>query len=172
MCRQQGFGPGVARASLNASSLNPACVRLTWQALAAAALLEGILDRESECGVTIVVDVGRVAGGKNARPYTLMPVIRGLSGLLSVNYPERLRRLVIFPVPRSLMFIWSAVRLLLDPVTAAKAVLLAGGEDSGRGCRYDPEQLGRFIDLATLPDGPLYGLEVGRGDGRDGRNAT
>eukprot|EP00326_Haptolina_ericina_P042400 CAMPEP_0181258540 /NCGR_PEP_ID=MMETSP1096-20121128/50832_1 /TAXON_ID=156174 ORGANISM="Chrysochromulina ericina, Strain CCMP281" /NCGR_SAMPLE_ID=MMETSP1096 /ASSEMBLY_ACC=CAM_ASM_000453 /LENGTH=228 /DNA_ID=CAMNT_0023356931 /DNA_START=1 /DNA_END=688 /DNA_ORIENTATION=+ len=91
-------------------------------ALAAGILLDDHLPRDAEQYVTIVVDVGGVKGGANQTPKRLIPIIRELSRVLSSNFPERVRRIIIFPVPFALRSIWVAVKLFLDPVTASKVV--------------------------------------------------
>jgi len=133
-------------------------------ALAAAVLLDQHLPRNQEELLTIVVDVGGVDGGANIAPSKLFGVIKQLSNVLSNNFPERVKRIVVFPIPLAVRGIWSAVKMFLDPVTASKAVLLAGG-DAKRGCRY-PKELATYIDMSTVGEGPLYGLpnpaEVGQ----------
>lgn len=123
-------------------------------AFATALLLEQHLPRDSEAAITILSDVGGIAGGVNAAPGKLMSVIRELSKLLSGNYPERMRRLVIYPVPLALRGVWAAVKLFLDPVTASKAVLFGGSDPKAR---FSPAELGKYIDLSTMPGGELYG---------------
>mmetsp|Transcript_20201 Transcript_20201/g.51861 ORF Transcript_20201/g.51861 Transcript_20201/m.51861 type:complete len:152 (-) Transcript_20201:186-641(-) len=126
-------------------------------AYAAAVLLEQNFSRDREQLMTVVVDVGGVhPDGANAPVNKLMSYIKELSSLLSANYPERVKRIVIFPVPLVVRGIWSAVKLFLDPVTAEKAVLLSGG-DPKKGIRY-PAELGKYIDMSSLKPGPLYGL--------------
>lgn len=116
-------------------------------ALASAVLLDAHLPRDSNQFITIVVDVGGVRGGANAPPSKLFAIIRELSRVLSseksehaqlcdakpfaqpplcwsaANFPERVRRIIIYPVPLAVRSIWMAVKLFLDPVTAAKVRL-------------------------------------------------
>lgn len=132
-------------------------------AFAVAVLLEDLLRHESEEKITIIADVGGVSGGGNATPLTLMPVIRALSSTLSAAFPERLQCLIVFPVPWAARGIWAAIKAFLDPVTASKVVLLPGGGKHTQS-RFEPSQLGKYVDLSSLPAGPLYGFE-GADDG-------
>ena len=135
-------------------------------AFAVAVLLEDHLSHDSEERITIIADVGGVSGGGNATPLALMPIIRALSSVLSTAFPERLQCLIVFPVPLAARGIWAAIKAFLDPVTASKVALLPGG---GKGRRFEPTQLGKYIDLSSLPAGPLYGFDGaddGDGDGR------
>lgn len=129
-------------------------------ALAAAVVLESLLKRDDETLISIVIDVSGVRGGTNPSPLEIIPVLRALSGSLGVNYPERVRNLVVYPVPMSFRWMWNIVKAFLDPVTADKVVLLGNGAPSQgapwRGC--DREQLSRYVDMSTLPDKPLYGF--------------
>lgn len=126
-------------------------------AIAIGELLDSQLERGREELWTIVVDVAGVSGGANATPYALMKVNRALASLLSVNFPERLARLVAYPVPGVLRHFWHMIKLFLDPATAAKVVLLPGKE--GDHNRFVAEQLSKHVDLQSLPRAPLYGLE-------------
>ncbi|KAL1519693.1 hypothetical protein AB1Y20_023203 [Prymnesium parvum] len=126
-------------------------------AYAAAMLLEENLPRDTEQLITIVVDVGGIhPGGANAPVSKLIPIIRELSRVLAPLFPERVKRMTIYPVPLAVRGIWSAVKLFLDPVTANKAVLLSGG-NSRTGSRY-PVELSKYVDMSNVPPGPLYGL--------------
>lgn len=42
------------------------------------------------------------------------------------NFPERLSKCVLFPMPRVAAVVWKMVRAFLDPNTAAKIAVLAG----------------------------------------------
>ena len=60
------------------------------------------------------------------------------SKVLSDNYPERLKRLVLYPFPWWARTIWSMVGVFLDKRTAEKVVLLSG--DSRERCPLSVEE--------------------------------
>ena len=66
---------------------------------------------------------------------------------LAPNFPERLHRLVVFPVPYLATTIWSAASAFLDERTAAKVQLL-----SGYARRIDPipDGLSDFAPAETV----------------------
>lgn len=81
-------------------------------------------------------------------------MIRALSTALSTHHPERLARMVVYPVPWLLRGLWSVVKGALDPMVAEKAVFLGA---SPAGCRYPPT-LSEYVDLSTMPTDAMYGL--------------
>ena len=56
--------------------------------------------------ITVAVDVRGGGGWSNPSPTSLVPFVRVLSAVLSANFPERLRRMVIFPVPWAAKAVW------------------------------------------------------------------
>jgi hypothetical protein len=99
--------------------------------LATAAVLDAHLPRDSETKITLLIDVRGNKGWPNPPPGVLFPYIRAAGAVLGANFPERLARAIIFPVPWVARAIWAAARVLLDPDTASKFVLLGGGDGAG-----------------------------------------
>ena len=56
-------------------------------------------------------------------------------------------RLVVYPVPPALGFIWGLMRPFLAPKTADKIRMLRGPADRASPC---PERLGEFVSLDAL----------------------
>eukprot|EP00310_Coccolithus_braarudii_P012745 CAMPEP_0183337528 /NCGR_PEP_ID=MMETSP0164_2-20130417/5137_1 /TAXON_ID=221442 /ORGANISM="Coccolithus pelagicus ssp braarudi, Strain PLY182g" /LENGTH=235 /DNA_ID=CAMNT_0025507227 /DNA_START=11 /DNA_END=718 /DNA_ORIENTATION=+ len=115
-------------------------------AAAVASLLDQHLARDLEARVSIIIDVGGISGARNASPKLLFPVIRELNRVLGQNFPERVSRLLIYPVPWTLRSIWVAVRTFLDKATADKAKLFAGDANGGRV----PPELDAWIVLGSI----------------------
>ncbi len=66
--------------------------------------------------------------------------------VLSDNYPERLKRLAIFPFPWYGRAIWSICKVFLDKRTQDKVLLLShSGSDI-------PEELKAFMDVNEMPE--------------------
>ncbi len=68
--------------------------------------------------------------------------------MLSDNYPERLKRLVLYPFPWWARTIWSMVGVFLDKRTAEKVVLLSGDSSSASP---PPKELFDYVDPREVP---------------------
>lgn len=66
---------------------------------------------------------------------------------LSDNYPERLKRIVMYPFPWYGRAIWSVVKVFIDKRTQDKAYLIG---DTGK--REIPKDLREFVDPANIPE--------------------
>uniref|UniRef100_A0A7S2HZQ1 CRAL-TRIO domain-containing protein n=1 Tax=Haptolina brevifila TaxID=156173 RepID=A0A7S2HZQ1_9EUKA len=131
-------------------------------AVATAAFLDPRFPRDSMKRMTLIVDVDGVAGGANAPPTKLMAILREFARVLGNNFPERLEKMIVYPVPAALRWLWTAIKFFLDPVTAAKTVLLPGSstpmnELKGLERARHPKEIEKYIDVQTMPDSPLYG---------------
>jgi len=116
-------------------------------ALALAALFDTQLDRNSDEKVTVLVDCRGGDGWPNPRPWAVVPWMRALAAILAPNFPERLHRFVIYPVPWIASSIWSAASAFLDERTAAKVCMLSG--PAGR-TEPVPEGINEFISEECL----------------------
>lgn len=95
-------------------------------ALAVAAYIDKNIARDQPGKFTVLVDARGGDNWPNPRPWSVLPWIKALVSLLTANFPERLGRLVIYPVPWVATAVWSAASQLLDERTAAKCVMLSG----------------------------------------------
>ena len=116
-------------------------------ALATAFMFDQMIPRDSETKVTLLVDCRGEVGWKSPGPTTFIPVVRSLSSLLGDNYPERLRRLIVYPVPWAGLALWHAVRPFIDTDTAQKVVLLSGSSKRGAPC---PVELADYVDISQI----------------------
>ena len=73
-----------------------------------------------------------------------MPI--ALCKVLSDNYPERLRKLVIFPFPWYGRAIWGVVKVFVDKRTQDKILLISS---SGTGI---PAELSEIVDPRDIPE--------------------
>lgn len=95
-------------------------------ALCIAFYLERKLGRDTLEKMTVVIDVRAGHGWANPRPNRLIPFIKGISSLMERNFPERLSKSILFPLPRAATVIWGVIKKFLDPNTAEKIVVLSG----------------------------------------------
>lgn len=118
-------------------------------ALALAALFDASLDRNSDEKFMVLVDARGGDGWPNPRPWAILPWVRVLAATLSANYPERLKRLVVCPVPWVASAVWTAASAFLDERTAAKVALL-----SGPAARTEPlpASLDEYMDTSAVEE--------------------
>lgn len=95
-------------------------------ALTIAFYLDRKLSRNSMEKMTIVLDVRAGHGWANPRPNQLIPFIRHINHIMERNFPERLSKLILFPMPSIATAIWKIIRAFLDPNTARKIAVISG----------------------------------------------
>jgi len=113
--------------------------------LAAALYLDRRLSRSTAERITLVSDVRGGRGWANPTPWSMLPFVQSTASLLGSHYPERLERLVLFPMPKSAIWVWSAAQKCLDPNTSSKVVVVSSGEGSGL-----PERMTEFVAEESL----------------------
>ena len=114
--------------------------------LAAALYLDRRLSRSSLEFITLFVDVRGGREWSNPTPWSTLPFIQSTASLLGSHYPERLSKLVLVPMPKSAIWVWSAAQKCLDPNTASKVVVVSSSGDGG-GL---PDKLNEFISKESL----------------------
>jgi hypothetical protein len=113
--------------------------------LAAALYLDRRLSRLTTERITLFCDVRGGRGWANPTPWSTLPFIQSTASLLGSHYPERLERLVLFPMPTSAIWVWSAAKKCLDPNTSSKVVVVSPGEGSA-----PPEHLLEYVHEENL----------------------
>ena len=68
-------------------------------ALAVAALLDENLARDSLDQITVCLDVRGSEGWPNPPAYTMLAPVQAIARLLLDNFPERCRRIIVYPMP-------------------------------------------------------------------------
>jgi len=115
--------------------------------LAAALYLDRRLSRSSLEFITLFVDVRGGRNWSNPTPWSTLPFIQSTASLLGSHYPERLSKLVLVPMPKSAIWVWSAAQKCLDPNTASKVVVVSSSGDGSSGL---PDKLNEFISEESL----------------------
>ena len=121
----------------------------TAYTLAAAALFDEHLARDGDEKCTVLVDTRGAEGWANPPATSLVGLIRELTGTLRANFPERMRRLVVYPVPWAATALWTMVQQFLDAETVAKVVLLSGPATRGSP---PPPELFEYVALSEIRD--------------------
>lgn len=89
--------------------------------------LDKKLSRRSLEKITVCVDVRAGHGWPNPPAGSIVPFIKMIISTLERNFPERLSRSVLFPLPMAATSLWKLIKLFLDPNTASKVVIIRGG---------------------------------------------
>eukprot|EP00932_Pfiesteria_piscicida_P022975 SRR837773.9715.p1 GENE.SRR837773.9715~~SRR837773.9715.p1 ORF type:complete len:275 (-),score=45.81 SRR837773.9715:62-886(-) len=116
--------------------------------LACAQQIEEALPRDSCARATVLVDLRPHEGWPNLPATKMMPFFKRLCEILPDNYPERLVRVVIYPMPWFVRALWSMVAGFLDPTTRDKFIVLGGEAKRGSPC---PMELNEYVTLDQLP---------------------
>jgi hypothetical protein len=112
--------------------------------LGAAHCIDTALSLCNTINVTVLVYTGHAEGGPNAPAD--MNFIKAFVAVLSDNYPERLKRLILYPFPWWGRTIWSVASMFVDKRTQEKVVLLPGD-----GTNTPPKELYDYVDPREIP---------------------
>merc|ERR1712038_386100 len=96
-------------------------------ALAIAFYIDKKLSRNSLEKIVVSIDVRAGSGWANPPAKKIIPFIKTVVGILERNFPERLSRCILYPLPRAATVLWKMVKIFLDPFTAEKIVVIGGG---------------------------------------------
>ena len=110
--------------------------------------LDGVVSSDDARRLLVLVDCRPQEGWRNPAVYGHVPLIRALSNVVPDMYPERLARVVVYPLPSWATFVLGSITALLSEATAQKIVFLAGDDALGAPC---PAELRDYVDAAALP---------------------
>lgn len=91
--------------------------------------LDDALAPDSSRRLIVLIDVRAGSGWPNPPPSQFLPLVRKLASCLAENYPERLRNVIVYPLPALVRFLANCVLVLLDKVTRDKVIVI--GQDYG-----------------------------------------
>lgn len=96
-------------------------------ALSAAAMCDAMeAELTASEQLTVIVDTRAGDGWTNPPVWDVVPVARAAASVLTANFPGRVRRIVVYPLPSAATAVWQAFRWVLPTATASKIVLLGG----------------------------------------------
>ena len=110
-------------------------------------LIDAACDRASTERCTVLIDNRGREDGANVPGLKLVPLGQKMSKCLSDHCPERLDKLVVYPVPAALYFIWGLVRPFMAPKTADKVRLLMGPAGRTSPC---PAKLAEYVCAGAM----------------------
>ena len=96
--------------------------------LAAAYVIDSVMAQSDQISVTVLVHACGIKGAPNESAD--INFIKKFVQILSDNYPERLKRLVIYPFPWFGRALWSVIKMFVDKRSQDKVVLLPGTDTS------------------------------------------
>jgi len=100
-----------------------------------------------QVNITVIVCTDHVAGGPNQSADTNF--IKLFCQVLSDNYPERLKRLAMYPFPWYGRAIWSLVKVFVDKRTQDKVMLISSKTDAANPI---PVELRDILDIEKVPE--------------------
>ena len=114
------------------AQMNPHLASDETYTLCIAFYLEQKLSRHSMEKITISIDVRSGKGWHNPKFSTMLPFIRKITTCLERNFPERMGKCIVFPMPRVAVMLWRGVVVkFLDANTANKISIISSGGSSG-----------------------------------------
>jgi hypothetical protein len=117
-------------------------------ALAMAFYLNLKFDRNDEEKLAVVIDVRPGDGWPNQLAITMVGFVRKVATMLQGFFPERLEKLVIFPIPMAALMIWQAMKTFVRNDTMDKLVLVPG--PAGSASPVPREVLKNYVDVEIL----------------------
>mmetsp|Transcript_7520 Transcript_7520/g.8638 ORF Transcript_7520/g.8638 Transcript_7520/m.8638 type:complete len:265 (-) Transcript_7520:373-1167(-) len=117
-------------------------------ALAIAYYMAFSVDRNSMEKITVMLDVRGGNGWANPAALNIIPFIRSTTGMINNSFPERLNKLLLYPLPRLSLYIWEMIKVFIDKDTVKKIVLISGG---ARITSKPPDnKLSKYVDEKAL----------------------
>ena len=116
---------------------------------AVCATLDSVCCDDSQRRVVVLIDVRAGEKWHNPPARLLVPFVRLCAGLVPRMYPERLKTVVVYPLPAIVRGLCYVILALLDPVTKNKIVLFGGSDNKRAPCPAD--ELRQHVNLDMLP---------------------
>lgn len=112
--------------------------------LLAAHIIDWAVKVSDSVTVTVFVHTVNVPGAPNAQAD--IDFIKQFIAVLSDNFPERLKRLVLYPFPWYGRALWSVIRMFVDKRSQDKVMLLPACSGGGL-----PKEIKEFLDVDQVP---------------------
>ncbi len=128
--------------------INRRVAQADFYALALSFYLDRKFDRSSEEKMTVVIDVRAGEGWPNPMAVMMVKFAHTVMRQLQPRYPERLKSLVVFPLPWAAMGVWVAIKRVFQLDILDKITLVSGPADAGSP--LPKEKLEGLIDPEVL----------------------
>lgn len=132
-----------------------------YHALTMACYLDSMLARDSFDRLTVIFDARYGEGENFGNPsaFSLIPLFRETVSILQAIFQERLRQIVMFPLPPAAMYVWGVIKLFIDKESYSRYVLIGANKENSGVHSDPPVQLKEIIHPETV-----YKLEKRRRD--------
>lgn len=110
--------------------------------------IDSMLGPAEDQKLTLLIDTRPGPGWPNTPAPKMVKLFKRFCAVLPQKYPERVKRVVVYPMPSIVWYLWRIVSGFLDPVTREKFVILTGSAGKHADC---PPELAEYIALEQLP---------------------
>jgi hypothetical protein len=100
--------------------------------------------KKGSTAVTVMVDISTVPGAPNLNAD--LKFIQTFAKIMGDVFPERLRKLLVYPFPWYGKAIWSLISVFLDQRTRDKVILV-----SAKGDEHMPAEVANYVSLYDIP---------------------
>jgi hypothetical protein len=118
-----------------------------YLALTLACYLDSKLPRDSLEKMTIIIDARIGEGGHFGNPsvHSLIPIFRDTVSILQSMFQERLKRLIIFPMPATAMFAWNFIKVFIDEDSHSRYILIGSTKENSKKHSDPPKELRDYL---------------------------
>ena len=111
--------------------------------------MDEALASDASTRLVVLIDARAGTGWPNPSALKLVGFLRLCASAIPNRYPERLRRVVVYPLPGWAKTLIGLVTRLLEPVTRDKIEVLAGSDSKDAPC---PAGLAEHVALDAIPE--------------------
>lgn len=110
--------------------------------------LERKLGRSTMEKMAVSIDVRGGKGWHNPKPGTLIPFVKKVTKCLERNFPERMAKSIVYPMPRVAAVLWNVIKKFLDENTRAKIAVVGG--DASTDAKPPYKKLEAYVEREIL----------------------
>lgn len=116
--------------------------------LAATKIMDEIFPSDQLGKFTLVVDGRKWSDAPNASTTELIPIVQDLLVAMQDNFPNRLQKCMLYPVPWWAMPVWSAAKMFMTPKTVKKITVFGGSDDENAKV----DGISDYLPLSAFPE--------------------
>jgi len=115
--------------------------------LAATKIMDEIFSRDQLGKFTLAIDGRKWSDAPNASTTELIPIVQDLLVAMQDNFPNRLQKCILYPVPWWAMPVWAAAKMFMTPKTVKK-ITVFGGSDAENA---QVDGIAHYLPLSAFP---------------------